>query len=202
MEKRDYNALKRFYYGVSKLDLIDYNDLRKLYEEDLIRKIFEVKEENSKWYLIGTKKGPSFIIMTDYLDYESIKNIEKMKNEVRFIKIAPEMIEKYSDGYDSVILKIDKEYFKINDLQNNTFYDSCYDYMYCKDGNEFLGYRVNNNRVSLERFDDETKTVMWLLHPELSKEDIDNMKVFPTGLYDHVIDKTSFLLENDDSIEL
>ena len=48
MEKRDYNALKRFYYGVSKLDLIDYNDLRKLYEEDLIRKIFEVKEENSK----------------------------------------------------------------------------------------------------------------------------------------------------------
>ena len=51
MEKRDYNALKRFYYGVSKLDLIDYNDLRTLYEEDLIRKIFEVKEENSKWYL-------------------------------------------------------------------------------------------------------------------------------------------------------
>ena len=86
----------------------------------MIRKIFEVKEEDSKWYLIGTKKGPSFIIMTDYLDYESIKNIEKMKNEVRFIKIAPEMIERDADGNDPVILKIDKEYSKINDLQNNT----------------------------------------------------------------------------------
>ena len=163
MEKRELEVMLKYYVGISKVPLIWEEDMRKLHEEKIIRKIYEVVDNdcNETWYLIRDKKEKSYIVKPKFGMYFAKDMMKKYQKFYKFYTVDINIIKMFEKGIYPIVFKVNRSFFyRHYDFEKNTSstYFNCYYFF------SFGKYRVvrkYNNKVEYEIFDEELPAIAW-----------------------------------------
>ncbi len=172
MEKREYEVLWNYYYGMSKVEMIWNDKLKKLDDLRIIKRIYEVidKEYEETWYLIRDTKETSYIIKSKRGNYYSKDFMKLYKNRYKFYQITTDLINMYDDSIYPIVFRLkDDTLYEFYNIDSNTNYAFFNNY-YCYHNNLYIGVRIYRNKVESERFEKEEDAIYWCSNYALTKE--------------------------------
>lgn len=195
MEKRELEVLWNYYLGMSKVKMIWEDEMDKLHESKIIKKIYEVIDNdfNEVWYLIRDIKETSYIVKSKYGNLYSKDIMKKYKTDYEFYMITTDIIKIFQNGFFPIVFKVSENNF-------NNFYDEksnktsiFFNNYYCRTQIGFKAVREYRNKVEYEVFDTEDDAILWASDYSKTKQDITKKNIRPLNLnemvYEYKIEK-------------
>ena len=188
MEKREYEILWNYYYGLGKVTKVGIEDIRTLDKKKLIKRIYEIidNDYNEVWYLIRDKKEKSHILKSKYGNYYANELMKEFNEKYTFFKITTDLIKMFDKNIYPIVIKVKEEDFNnfYNNEKNinNAFFNNYYSYI----DNTYKSVREYRNKVETETFDKEEDAVYWCSNIELTKQQILSNNIRPFDLKEKV----------------
>lgn len=188
MEKREIEVMWSYYYGMSKVTMIWEQEMIKLHEKGIIKKIYEIIDDefNEVWYLIRDTKEKSYILKSKCGNVYARDIMCKYKNNYNFYTISSEVIKIFDKGIFPIIFKIPSD--RCNDFYNEktninkAFFNNYY--VHSKDG--YKAIREYRNKVEFETFNKEEDAIYWCSDFSITKQFILDSNKRPLNLIEMV----------------
>ena len=188
MEKREYNILCNYYYGIGKTEIIGIEDIRILYKKNLIKKIYEIidNDYNETWYLIKDKKEKNYIFKSKYGNSYANNIMKEFKDKYTFYKITTDLIKMYNSNIYPIVFKIEENsFYQFYDNKrniNNAFFNN----YYCHANNIYKAIREYRNKVEMEIFENEEDAIYWCSDFNITKHQILNTNIRPINIKEKI----------------
>ncbi len=188
MEKREYEVLWSYYYGMGKTTMAGIETIRELDRKKVIKKIYEIidNDYNEVWYLIRDSKEKSYILKSKCGNAYANDAMREFKNKYEFYKITTDVIKKFNDDVYPIVFKVKeqdfKKYYDETKNINNAFFRN----YYCHINNAYKTIREYRNKVEVETFDKETDAIYWCSDFDITKEQILSNDIRPLNLNEKV----------------
>lgn len=188
MEKREFEVLNNYYYGIGKTSIIWLDDMKLLDAQNKIKRIYEIidNDYNETWYLVRDHDERSYILKPKCGSYYSIDIMKEFKTKYDFFQITTDLIKMYDAKKYPIVFKIkseDFDYYYNQDKNINTAFFNCY---YCCCNNVYRSVREYRNKIEYETFTKEEDAIYWCWNLKTTKSDILNSDVRPLDLKERV----------------
>lgn len=188
MEKREFEVLNNYYYGISKVSIIWLDDMKLLDTQNKIKRIYEIidNDYNEVWYLVRDYDEKSYILKSKCGSYYSVDIMKAFKTKYDFCQITTDLIKMYDAKSYPIVFKIKSEdfnYYYNQDKNINTAFFNCY---YCCCNNTYKSVREYRNKVEYETFKKEEDAIYWCWNFKSTKSDILSSDIRPLDLKERV----------------
>lgn len=197
--RSEISCIMNYYYGRTELQEIGYNELKSLYDNVNISKIYGVYEdlENDAWYLVCTKKGKSKIVPKKRGEIEGCRIIQPFKDKFEFIHIRPDLIKKFARNIYPLFYKNDEiDTDKKIDCQEY-LEKSNYPFCYAKYGKDFLVFSKHKDSLVMNKVETEEEAILCLLIASESEN-----KIIDRDLFMFVVDNRNYNRELNEVLNL
>ena len=188
MERREYEILSNYYYGIGKTELISIEDIKKLDQNQMIKKIYEVidNDYNEVWYLIKDIKNKNYILKSKCGNSYAINIIKGFENKYKFYKIATDLIKMFNSNIDPIVFKVNENNFMKYSADKSNINNAFFNNYYCQVNNVYKAIREYRNKVEMEVFEKEEDAIYWCSNFNITKELILSNNLRPFDLYKRV----------------
>lgn len=188
MERREYEVLWSYYYGMGKTTMAGIETIRELDRKKVIKKIYEIidNDYNEVWYLIRDAKEKSYILKAKCGNTYANDAMKEFQDKYEFYKITTDVIKKFNDDIYPIVFKIKEQdfskYYNETKNINNAFFHN----YYCHINNTYKTIREYRNKVEVETFDKETDAIYWCSDFDITREQILSNDIRPFDLNERV----------------
>lgn len=199
LNKQELECMSNYYYGNSDLEEIGYIELKDIYDNQNIKRIYEIYEEDEhdSWFLICTKKGKSKIVPKKRGDIEGYKIVNLLKKEFECFHIRPDVLKKFARGIYPLFYKNDEIDYKRKIDCEEYLKTSKYPFCYAKFGKHFLTFSNYKNIIVMNKVNSEEEAIMSLLCASECEDKIVNndlfMFIIDNQNYDHELSEAMIL---------
>lgn len=188
MERREYEVLWSYYYGMGKTTMAGIDTIRELDKKKVIKKIYEITDNdyNEVWYLIRDAKEKSYILKSKCGNTYANDVMKEFKAKYEFYRITTDVIKIFNNDIYPIVFKIKEQdfgkyYDELRNINNAFFHN-----YYCHINNTYKTIREYRNKVEVETFDKETDAIYWCSDFDITKEQILSNDIRPFDLNEKV----------------
>ena len=198
INKHEIECMINYYYGNSELNEIDYSSLKELVDNDNLKRIYGIFDNNEKdaWYLICSKHGKSRIVPKRYGNFLGCEIVEKFKDKCEFIHIRPTLIKRYARGIFPIIYKNEDISTKRKPVFDKYMSKHYYPLIYAKYGRNYITFSNYKGIKMMNKFSSEAEAILSLITTCDTTEEIcfDNLFLYVVDNRKHELELNGELI--------
>ena len=184
IEKRDYEVLRNYYFGLGKTNIIWVDTLKEMDKKGLIKKIYEIidNDYNESWFLVKDVNNKNYILKSKHGISYSSDVMKEFKNKYIFYKTTTDLIKLYDSNIYPIIFKINCNDFNLYYDEERNINSAFFSNYYCCCKNKYKAVREYRNKVEMAIFIKEEDAVYWCSDFNTSKKRATESNIKPVNL--------------------